>query len=774
MKKLFLFFILLFFFGGVVAYKWYQVPDKKIFAWHTYSTLYKDTNGKVLRLTLADDEKYRLWIPYKAVSKYVVDATIFYEDKYFYSHPGVNFPALWRAFVSTYITHDRRVGASTITMQVAKVAFNLKSSEISGKIQQIFYALWLEQHYTKQQILEFYFNSVSYGGNIEGIEAASQIYFHKSASQLNLPQALALVVIPQNPTKRNPLSESGYKNMILARNNLYDTFKETLSKKERDDNLAWINLPLQVFTREEYPFLAPHFVNFLEEDSFRSGIVDTTLDMDKQTIVEKEVRNWLSINKSNGLMNASVLLIDKKNMDVKAWVGSAEFYNEKILGQVDGITAKRSPGSTLKPLVYAMAMDQGLIHPNSLLKDTPYRLQAYTPENYDRVFLGPISATEALITSRNVPAVRLASQLEKPSFYTFLKNAGITMTQEPDYYGMSIVLGGMEVTPLEIGKLYGILANEGDMEDVHVLKQHKRDIHHKFLSPESAYLTLDMLRQNPSVNTYHFVGTHKTENKYAWKTGTSFAFRDAWSAGIGNKYILVVWIGNFDGTPNPNFIGRTAAGPLFFNIMKALQEQDVFAQDHSPALLNISKVDICETTGTLPSKLCPKIKKGWFIPGVSPIKTSNVYREIPINIKTGLRACKEIKGQTKMEVFEFWPSDIKEIFLMAGIKKKSPPPYESGCTKNTQVSSEPTIQSPVKGLIYTLEPNKIQESLIPFTAILDADSHKAFWYVNKSFVGTSESSKPFFWKPHLGEFLVTVIDEKGLSSSRKIKVELAQ
>ena len=773
MKKLFfLIFILLF--GGVFAYKWYQVPDKKILAWHTYSTLYKDTNGKVLRLTLADDEKYRLWIPYKEISKHIIDATILYEDKYFYSHPGVNFPALWRAFVSTYITDDRRVGASTITMQVARVAFNLKSREISGKIQQIFYALWLEEHYTKQQILEFYFNSVSYGGNIEGIEAASQIYFHKSASQLNVPQALSLVVIPQNPTKRNPLSKEGYQNMITARDHLYELYQETLTPKEKEDNKAWINLPLHLYTREEFPFLAPHFTNYLEQDKFRSGVVHTTLDMNKQNIIEKEVKSWINKNRSKGITNAAVLLIDKKSMEVKAWVGSADFYNEKILGQVDGVTAKRSPGSTLKPFVYALGMDQSLIHPNTLLKDTPYRLQAYTPENYDRVFLGPITATEALISSRNVPAVRLASQLHDPDFYTFLKDAGISEMKDSLYYGMSIVLGGLEVSPLEIGRLYGIIANGGELEDLRLIKNDHNRTQKKMLSPESSYLGLDMLRQNPPIEPDGYIDAHKKENRYAWKTGTSFAFRDALSVGVGSKHILVVWVGNFDGSANPSFIGREAAGPLFFNIMKALNEKDVFDNDTSQALLNISKVDICAPTGALPSKLCPKVKKGWFIPGVSPITVSNVYREVPIDIKSGLRACKAVKGKTRMEVFEFWPSDIKEIFLMAGVEKKAPPPYESGCTKNTRISSEPTIQSPTEGLIYTLEPTKIEESLIPFTAILDADSHKAFWYVNKAFVGVSESNKPLFWKAQLGEFIVTVVDEKGLSKSRKIKVELAQ
>ena len=772
-KLLILIFILLF--AGFFLYKWIQVPNKKVLAWHTYSSLYQDANNNTLRLTLSKDEKYRLWIPYEKISKHVINASLMYEDKYFYSHPGVNFPALTRAFISTYISNERRVGASTITMQVAKVAFNLNSKTIPGKVKQIFYALWLEQHYTKKDILEFYFNSVSYGANIEGIEAASQIYFHKNASELSIPQALSLVIIPQNPTKRNPLNTKGYQEMLKARKRLFNEYKDSLSQEEMQDLDTWMSLPLHIYTRKDFPFFAPHFTNYLQaQNPFASGLIKTTLDMRKQKILEMQIKDWINKRRSLGIKNAAAILLDKESMEVKAWVGSENFYNAEILGQVDGVLAKRSPGSTLKPFAYALAMDQGIIHPNSLLKDTPYRLQAYTPENYDKVFLGPITATKALISSRNIPAVRLASRLANPSFYKFLQEAQISQMKEPLHYGMSIVLGGMEVSIFEIASLYGVLSNSGSFKKIKSIKSSEDENSNILLSPESAYLTLDMLRQNPAVNETKYLGIHKKTPKYAWKTGTSFAFRDALSAGIGNKHILVVWVGNFDGSANPSFIGRQAAAPLFFNIFKALNEKDIFEDDKQKIFLNISKVDICKTTGKLPSKLCPNIQKGWFIPGVSPIDISNVYREIPINIKTGLRACTQIKGKTKMEVFEFWPSHINEIFLMAGIQKKSAPPYERGCTKSTKKSSSPLIQSPTKGLVYTLQANKMTETFIPFTAILDADSHQAFWYINKSFIGKSESNKPLFWKPSLGEFRIKVVDEKGLSASRQLRVELAQ
>jgi penicillin-binding protein 1C len=769
-KAFFLLFFLLC--AGFFTYKWFQVPDKALLSWHTYSRLYLDTNHKPLHLSLSADEKYRLWVDYEDISPDVIKATLLYEDKYFYSHPGVNFPALFRAFMSTYITKERRVGASTITMQVARAAFNLRSRTLSGKIKQIFYALWLEQHYSKEEILTYYFNAVSYGANIEGIEAASQIYFHKSAVELSTVQALSLVVIPQNPSKRNPLRQRGYQEMLTARARLFDIYKEELPSEEQKSLSTWMHLPLKVHQRHEFPFLAPHFTSYLNATHPNHyGTIHTTLDLSTQKLVEDELSNWVNKQRALGISNAAALLIEKKSMKVRAWVGSENFYDDAILGQVDGVSAKRSPGSTLKPFAYALAMEQGLIHPASLLKDTPYKLQAYTPENYDRVFLGPITATQALITSRNIPAVRLASQLKEPSFYNFLQKSGITEMKASSHYGISIVLGGMEVSLLELATLYGVLANKGRLKPLQLHENEDGVDGKKMLSPESAYLTLDMLRQTPELKTSGY--SAPTHTRYAWKTGTSFAFRDALTAGIGDEHILVIWVGNFDGSANPSFIGRQAAAPLFFNVFKALNENDVFTSDIAPSTLNLAKVDICKTTGKLPSKLCPSVTKGWFIPGVSPIDVANVYREVPINTETGKRACREITGQTHMEVFEFWPSDIREMFMIAGIHKRQPPEYEQSCALSKKRSSAPRIQSPTKGLIYTMPSDKIEESLIPFTAILDADSHQAFWYLNKSFVGKSNSNTPLFWKPQLGEFTLKVVDEKGLSSSQQLIVELA-
>ena len=733
-------------------------------------------------MSLADDDRYRIKTEIKKLPQALIDATILYEDRYFYHHPGVNFLAVYKAFISTYFTGSRRVGASTITMQVARIAFNLRSKTVLGKIKQIFYALWLEQHYSKDEILEIYFNVVSYGGNIEGIEAASEIYFHKKVEDLNLPEILSLTVVPQNPVKRNIQTSRGYKRMLEARDILYekyqDEYKNRLSEEEKSRHALWMNLPLKVFKSSQLPFYAPHFINYIEKKNpFLQGKVETTLKYEKQKILEEELKAWIEKKKSLGLTNAAALLINTQDMGIEAWVGSADFFNTDILGQVDAVTSKRSPGSTLKPFVYALAMDQGLIHPQSLLEDAPYRFGAYTPENFDKVFLGPITATQALISSRNVPAVRLSSKLKEPSLYEFLHLAKISKMKSAEHYGMSIALGGMEVNMLELGALYASLANKGQLKKLRNLKEDTDDKNLSLLSEESAWLTLNMLKKNRPPHLKDYIGLEKKKLPFSWKTGTSYAFRDAWSVGLSAKYVLLVWVGNFDGKGNANFIGRKAAAPLFFNIMQALEAEDVFKKNglelNEP--LNLALVDICKTTGMLPSKLCPSVEKSWFIPGISPIQVSNIYRKIPINIETSERECFHKEGVTKMQTYEFWPSNLLRLFNMAGVKKQSIPPLNKACAE-LEVSVDglvPQIESPAKNLIYTLEDEKIEQSLIPFQAVLDADVHKAFWFVNKEYVGISKPSEAFFWKAKLGEYTIEVVDEKGLSASVDMRVELA-
>lgn len=764
----------------LMAGVWYSLPRPELIHWQSYSTAYFDRNGELLRMALADDDRYRLLVSLENVSPALQEATLLYEDQYFYQHFGINIPALIRAFWDTYVDSKRRVGASTITMQVARLRFHIHSKTLWGKLQQIFYALQLERHYSKQEILQAYFNLAPYGGNIEGVGSASRIYFHKSSDKLTLPEALVLAVLPQNPVKRNPQTTAGYHAMNTARQRLFERWQAL-----HDDASAahWLSMPLAIHTARDLPFAAPHFITTLQIDKpHLKGEVGTTLDSGHQRLLESWVTAYVDQNRRKGIHNVAALLLNHKTMGVEAWVGSANFYNADIFGQVDGVVAKRSPGSALKPFVYGLAMDQGLIHPMSLLKDAPKRFAGYTPENFDRAFMGPVTATDALTTSRNVPAVYLQAQLHPPNFYHFLQKAGVKGLKEQAHYGLSLALGGMETTMVEMVQLYAMLANGGQEYPIRRLSrsqhshQYGSDQAVNLLSPEAAFLTLDMLRHNPAPDELAVPAMLAKRSKVAWKTGTSFAFRDAWSVGVAGPYVLAIWVGNFNGEGNPNFIGSKAAGPLLFSILRDLDARQHWQKPQVPRGLNVSKVDICAPTGDLPGRYCPQTIKSWFIPGISPIKVSTIHRAVPIDKKTAKRACWHDPKKTRLEVFEFWPSDITRIFQLAGVQRRSPPAMQKNCRwqDKSVAAIAPRIQSPSHKVTYSLRSHQQGRETIPLKAVFDADVKQSYWFVDDHFVGVSKPQDVLLWSARPGDFKVKVVDDKGLVDEVLLSVQMVQ
>src|SRR5207249_1599221 len=273
-----------------------------------------------------------------------------------------------------------------------------------------------------------------------------------------------------------------------------------------------------------------------------------------------------------GVHNAAAMLVDSRTMAVQALVGSANFFNKDIAGQVNGTAAKRSPGSTLKPFIYALALDQGVLHPMTVLKDAPSAFGAYSPENFDGRFVGPLTAKDALIRSRNVPAVYVASHLSKPDLYDFLQMAGVSGLRSREYYGLALVLGGGSLTMEELVALYGALANHGVVRPVRYRADQRMPAGVRVLSAEASYVTLDMLKDNPRPGDLS-AATPGPLSVY-WKTGTSYGFHDAWAIGIFGPYILAVWVGNFDGAGNPAFVGVQMAAPLFFQVVDAIEAQE--------------------------------------------------------------------------------------------------------------------------------------------------------------------------------------------------------
>ncbi|MBN2854764.1 MAG: penicillin-binding protein 1C [Halothiobacillaceae bacterium] len=426
-------------------------PHLPLSQWLPSSTAVLDDKGRLLRLTLARDGQFRLWTEQKDMSPQFIQAILLHEDRYFYWAPGFNPISLVRGAFKTYVLRRHPQGGSTLTMQLARLLWQMDTKTPWGKAAQVGRAIQLELTYSKQEILTAYLNYAPFGGNIQGVGAASLIYFNHTPAQLTLPEALALAVLPQNPSRRGKITEDAANpRLIAARNRLY---RHWLIKNPADAKAAALfELPLTMRRVQQLPFHAPWFVDQLlaqhtVTQSIQGGTLDdhwlhTSLDLSLQRIVQKQVVNFVQQRKIQGIHNAAALLVDTRDMGVKALVGSADYFNARIDGQVNGTNAKRSPGSALKPFIYGLGFDQGVVIPATVLRDVPTAFGSYAPENFDGRFEGPITVTQALIRSRNIPAVDVAAQLNHPSFYHFLRSAGIANMAPEDHYGLALVLGG--------------------------------------------------------------------------------------------------------------------------------------------------------------------------------------------------------------------------------------------------------------------------------------------------------------------------------------------
>jgi penicillin-binding protein 1C len=731
--------------------------------------------GELLRLTLAADEQYRLWVPLERISSTLIDAVLLYEDRRFYAHPGVNPAALVRS-AWRIASGERRQGGSTLTMQLARRLYGIDSRTAGGKVAQIAAALWIEARHGKREILEAYLNTAPYGGNIEGVQAASLIYFRKDAARLSLPEALTLAVIPQNPVKR--IAERGRNTELqAARERLWALWAERDPAARQHAPDAQLVLSAQ--SRGSLPFLAPHLTDMLlAQPRSDAGVaapveIRATLDLRMQSTLERVMAQYLRTHADVGMNNASALLLDASTMQVRALIGSADWHDDAIAGQVNGTQAKRSPGSTLKPFIYALALDQGLLHPKTMLKDAPTAFGPYAPENFDHRFAGPLSAQEALIRSRNVPAVAVAAKLSKPGLYDFMRLAGVQKLQSESHYGLALVLGGGEVTPEELAGLYGTLANGGIAQPLRYTEpapDERPAQPLRLLSEEASFITLDMLRQTPRPDT-----TLPARPAIAWKTGTSWGFRDAWTAGVFGRHVLVVWVGNFDGSSNPALVGVDAAAPLFLRMVDALRAERLDPGEVAvtqPA--NLRQVEVCAATGGLPDALCPVRTRTWFIAGKSPIQVSNLHRAVWVDETTGKVVCGP-QPNARQQVVEQWGSDMRRLFRQAGLPRASVP--ADGCEQKDAGAPEaaPLISSPLRGVRHTLRVARPEPLVLRAEAA--AGTQTLYWFADDALVGRAAPGEGLAWMPDLAEsgrrYVLRVVDDQGRAESREVIVDIA-
>ncbi len=737
------------------------IPKPNLLNSYNFSNVVYDRNGKILNISLTQDDKYRVYIPYNQIPKNLEKALLLYEDKYFYYHFGFNPFSFFRASISM-LGGQRIQGGSTITMQLARIYYHIDSRNIKGKIMQILRALQIELHYSKKEILEAYFNIAPYSGNIEGIGAGSLIYFNAKPEEIDITQMIALAVIPQSPSKRNLATLKGQQNVINASKKLINIWNENNTEKT-----LW--LPLQ--NKKHIPNFAPHFVGSMQNQHNKQ--INSTIDLRLQQKIENQISKYIAKNYDRNIQNAAVIVVNHKTMEVLAYVGSANFYNDEINGQVDGLRAYRSPGSAHKPFIYALAIEQGLIHPQSMLRDIPKNYGFYTPENYDNKFYGMISATDALIKSRNIPAVELLSQLNNNEFYKLLQKVKVNNLKNPTYYGLTLALGGFEISMLKNMELYAMLANLGEYCPLKFTKDEVDCIGQKLLTPEASFLTLEMLAKNPDINNYHnpYIYNSKPKTVY-WKTGTSYGFRDALSLGIAGDYAIGVWVGDFNNKNLTSFLGQEIAAPLFFDIVNVLDEIKPIAPIEKPNNLNIKNIEVCKDTGDIANQNCKDKILTHFIPGVSAIKPSNISRIIPINKKTGLRACSHNPKLTKLEYYNFWPSDIIKSFEEAGVIYNIPPKFEHNCNniENFMQNSEPpSIVSPVNNSEYFIRSNT--NNKITLKASADSNINEIYWYTNGKLVATSKPNEATQIAIEAGKIKIMAIDNLGQSNHVNIVVK---
>jgi len=520
------------------------------------STTIVDRNGKLLRAYAMADGRWRLPVNATAdVDPTYLKLLLAYEDRRFYAHAGVDPLALGRAAFQLVTRGHIVSGGSTITMQLARLMEPRRQRSISAKLRQIVRAIEIERQMSKPQILDLYLAMAPFGGNLEGIRAASIAYFGKEPKRLSLSEAALLVALPQSPENRRL---DRYPNAArAARDRVLDRMVEDGVVSDADAALAKA-VPVPRL-RKPMPILAPHSADNAMLSVRDVPVIALTLDAGLQQALEGLARDRAIALGTN--ISVAILAIDNASGDVLARVGSPDYFDDRRAGQVDMTRAVRSPGSTLKPFIYGLAFEDGFVHPESLIDDRPIRFGSYAPENFDMTFQGTVPVRKALQMSLNVPAIALLDRVGASRLSSRLKQAGANLELPKDEApGLAMGLGGVGITLQDLVQLYSGLARLGNTRPLREIKRLQDEVREpqRLLDQVAAWQVGNVLLGTPPPEN----GVH---NRIAFKTGTSYGYRDAWSIGFDGRITIGVWVGRPDGAPAPGIVGRTAAAPILFD-----------------------------------------------------------------------------------------------------------------------------------------------------------------------------------------------------------------
>lgn len=764
----------------------FPLPKDKLYP--PPSTVVVDRNGEWLRAFTSTDEMWRFpETTLEKVSPLFQKAMLTYEDKYFYQHWGINPVSLMFATIDNIKAGKVVRGGSTITMQLARL-MEPKERTIPNKLIEMFRALQLELTYTKSEILTHYFNMLPYGGNIIGSGAAARLYFNKPQSALSLGEAALLAAIPNSPEylrpDRFPERAKKARRKVLLRMKAAGAVS-----KQRIEEALTERIPTE---RYSLPFEAPHLSRLLAKNSPPSNqqktqkhVINTTINRRYQNTSKRILTEHLLPLHNQGISTGSVVVLDTKSHEVLALVGSHDFFDKAAAGQVNGALALRSPGSTLKPFIYSLAIDRGLITPQTLVFDVPVDYAGYTPINYDSKFHGYLTARNALSRSLNVPAVNLFAKLEIDQLYDFLVQGGITSLTNQSEYGLSLVLGACGVNLLELTNLYAGLANMGEFAPYQLINKidpHKVDNtvissndskstkNNKFnakrlLRPETSWIITEMLTTLKRPDFPESFEKTGTMPKVAWKTGTSYGHRDAWSIGYSPELTIGVWVGNFNGAGSPKLIGAEAAAPILFALFTTLSGEKSEQWFNEPEGLKTRLV--CSLSGLPLSQHCPASIEDVFIPGVSSVRVCHIHKTIQVDSITGERLCSSCRPgrhfhEEKIAVF---PASVATWLKANGFAIPVLPIHNPNC-KRPIAGSHPIILSPTRDTVYQIRSNiPIEHQKIRLSASVSGDTQDVFWFLNGELIYKGEAVDTTFLTPTVGKHKLTCVDGAGRSTN---------
>jgi len=686
------------------------------------------------------------------------------EDRYFYYHPGINPLAIGRALFRNMVRMKRTSGASTITMQVARL-LEPKSRTWWNKCVEMFRAFQLEWKYTKSEILQMYLNLVPYGGNIEGVKSASILYFKKNPDHLSLAEITALSIIPNRPSslvmgRNNDL-------IIKERNRWLQQFQSDgiFTEKEISDALQE---PLTA-QRGSVPKLIPHLAWKLKNQG--GPVIHTNIHLNTQLKTEKLVQDYVRVLTLKNIRNAAVVIIDNETHNVITYVGSGNFYDTTDAGQVNGAAAIRQPGSTLKPLLFGLCIDAGWMTPKTVITDVAVNYDGYAPENYDKQFNGYVTMEYALEHSLNIPAVKALRQLGKDAFIYKLATCDFNQVRKDQRkLGLSMVLGGCGATLEELTGLYTVFANEGKYYKPHYIRTEQSPSKGKqVLSAAAAFMINETLSK---VNRPDFpLNWQSTERmpKIAWKTGTSYGRRDAWSIGYNRKYTVGVWVGNFSALGIPELSGANVATPLLFKIFNTLDYDSDRAWFTRPE--DCSLRTVCSETGMVPSEKCTQLISDYYIPLISSTQYCNNTQEVYVSADEKLSYCKTCVPSAgyKKKWFKTIGADMQHYFEERRIVYEKIPPHNPDCERIFRENG-PAITSPRNGASYYISRKKPEPLLL--TCYTGNDVSKVYWYINDQFYKAADARTRQFFVPAEGPVKISCTDDKGRNRNIWITVKM--